>query len=156
MSKKNIKPTVNATAESFIESLKNDLSGYSSSLKETKKGTKSNKITTKTIVYDEKMFIQLDGEREGVVWKMINLNTASEYINRIKDIASYAYFTDDKTRNLKDDFLKIVGLASMIDEDHIEYFNRILHKQLDRYDEEIEVNYGKEALTRLSAQISDE
>ena len=152
---KNIKPTVHKTADSFIESLKNDLSSYSSSYQETKVGSKTKKDAPRTCVYDKKKLRELDGEREGVMWRLASLKTLYDYLEEIHSIASYAYYTDDKTRNLKDDFLKIVGLASMINED-FDFHNRALHRQLDRYDEEIEANYGKEALAGLSFQITDE
>jgi len=153
MSKKNIKSTATTTADSFIESLKNDLSSNSSTIKESKKGKKASEPLT-VYFYDKKKLYELESGREGVIYNLIDICTMSRYVEEMKHISSYAYYTDDKTFNVKDAFLKIVGLASMVEED-VEHFNRFFHRKLDRYDKEIVENYGKEALAGLGAQIED-
>ena len=92
--------------------------------------------------------------REGVIYNLIDICTMSRYVEEMKHISRYACSTDDKTFSLKDEFLKVSGLASMIEES-VEHFNRLFHRKLDRYDKEIVENYGKEALAGMGAQIED-
>jgi hypothetical protein len=154
------KKNIQITAEQYIESLKNDILNYSSSTKEhkeAKKGSKREKFINVKItnIYDKNKLDELEGERDSIIYNLTNICTLSHYVEEVKNISRYAYYTNDRTFNLKNEFLKIVGLASLIEE-NIEHFTSLFHGKLDYYDKVIMENYGKEALAGMGAQIRDE